>query len=119
MGSRKYRASSGKRYDCLTDSPDFGYKFHIAKTSCGWRPLFEKHRRINSVRDIKAAVEDGLQIVDEYGIFYTWPEFVERVVKFAEDRTDAISHMDYEGGRYRNDYYKDPDGCEFSKRPFS
>lgn len=67
----------------------------------------------------KSAVENGFQIVDEYGTFYTWAEFEERVVKFAEDRPDAISHLDYEGGRYRNEYYKDPDGCEFSKRPFS
>lgn len=116
---RKQWFSEIETYDCLTDSPDFGYKFHIAKTSCGWRPLFEKHSRINSVRDIKSAVENGFQIVDEYGTFYTWAEFEERVVKFAEDRPDAISHLDYEGGRYRNEYYKDPDGCEFSKRPFS
>ena len=106
-------------YDCLTDTPELGYKFHIAKTSGGWRPLFENHHRIKSVKDIKAAVEDGFRIVDEYGTFYTWPEFVDRVVLFEKNWPDAQSHMDYQGGRYRNEFFVDAEGNEFSIREFS
>ena len=57
--------------------------------------MFENHHRIKSVKDIKAAVEDGFRIVDEYGTFYTWPEFVDRVVLFEKNWPDAQSHMDY------------------------
>ena len=56
--------------DCLTDSPDFGYKIHIAKTSGGWQPLFEAHCRIRSVRDIKSAVTAGFKIFDEYSMMW-------------------------------------------------
>lgn len=104
--------------DCLTDSPDFGYKIHIAKTSGGWQPLFEAHCRIRSVRDIKSAVTAGFKILDEYGDAYTWPEFEKRVIRFAEHMPNAQSHLEYEGGRYRNDYFKDSEGCEFSTREF-
>ena len=68
----------------LTDTPYFGYKIHIAKTSCGWLPLFQGHKDgINSVSEYKAAYETGeFDIVDEYGTSYNWDEFEDRVLKF-------------------------------------
>lgn len=68
----------------LTDTPYFGYEIHIAKTSCGWLPLFQGHKNgINSVSEYKAAYETGeFDIVDEYGTSYNWNEFEDRVLKF-------------------------------------
>lgn len=68
----------------LTDTPYFGYEIHIAKTSCGWLPLFQGHKDgINSVSEYKAAYETGeFDIVDEYGTSYNWNEFEDRVLKF-------------------------------------
>jgi len=130
----------------LTDEPYFGYEIHIAKTSCGWLPLFQGHKDgINSVREYKAAYETGeFDIVDEYGNSYNWEEFTERVLKFnggvrgveplkkIEVDTSSqfydhrlpeympISHFDYKYDYYYvNDYFADEDGYEFDKREFS
>lgn len=67
----------------LTDSPDFGYEIHIAKTSAGWLPCFEAHEHIRSVADLKMLYgKGGVRIFDEYGTEYDWDGFVERVVNF-------------------------------------
>ena len=130
----------------LTDDPYFGYEIHIAKTSCGWLPLFQGHTDgINSVREYKEAYETGkFEIFDEYGESYTWEEFTERVLKFnggirgvaprekiEQDPTSrwydpsileyrSISHFEYKYDYYYvNDYFADEDGYEFDKREFS
>lgn len=130
----------------LTDTPYFGYEIHIAKTSGGWLPLFQGHRDgINSVHAYKEAYHTGeFDIVDEYGSFYTWAEFTERVLKFnggvrgvmplekvAVDKTSRfydpkipdhipISHFDYQyDGYWANDYFADDEGYEFDSREFS
>lgn len=116
----------------LTDSPDFGYEVHLAKTSCGWLPLFQGYSRINSVALMKQAYDDirGCEIVDEYGDYYDWASFKSRVLDFNKGhpetgdpddckRGSVISHLLYEDGRYRNDYWKDAEGYEFTGCEFS
>lgn len=129
----------------LTDMPDFGYTIHIAKTSCGWLPLFQAHKDgICSVAQYKEAYNTGaFKIIDEYGIEYTWDEFDERVLKFNggikgvaprekinQDRNSPwfdknmpeykpVSHFEYACGRYNDEYFTDSDGYEFSIREFS
>lgn len=131
----------------LTDIPYFGYEIHIAKTSCGWLPLFQGHKDgINSVREYKAAYETGeFEITDEYGDVYTWEEFTERVLKFnggirgvmplEQIEVDPnsmfydprmpdhvpVSHFEYEydGHWKKDDYFTDTDGYEFDRRRFS
>lgn len=116
----------------LVDSPDFGYEVHLAKTSCGWLPLFQAHRRINSVALMKQAYDDipGCNIVDENGIYYDWAGFKDRALDFNKGlsetgdpddckRGSAISHLLYEHGRYRDEYWKDAEGYEFTEREFS
>lgn len=68
----------------LTDSPDWGYEIHLAKTSCGWLPLFQAYRHgIRSVAEIKEAYDIGeFAIYDEYNDVYTWEEFEDGVLKF-------------------------------------
>lgn len=130
----------------LTDMPYFGYEIHIAKTSCGWLPLFQGHKDgINSVCEYKTAYETGeFEITDEYGNIYTWEEFTERVLKFNGGIRDVmplekievdpnypfydprmpdhipVSHFEYKyDGYWKDDYFTDPDGYEFDRREFS
>lgn len=129
----------------LTDEPEFGYEVHIAKTSCGWLPLFQAHRRIRSVAELKRAYDSkGFMIVDEYGTEYDWDSFDERVLKFNGGRRGVmkpepydqtvlpqalrdpkmprytpVSHFEYGFGEYANRYFSDADGYEFSEDDFS
>lgn len=130
----------------LTDAPYFGYEIHVAKTSCGWLPIFQGHQNgINSVREYKAAYETGeFEITDEYGTVYTWEEFDKRVLKFnggirgvaprekiEEDKDSPwydhrlpeyrpVSHFEYKyDGYFANDYFADDQGYEFDRRQFS
>ena len=55
---------------------------HIAKTSAGWKPLFQSNKYFESVEDIKNFYFNNfntLIIKDEYGTDYTWEEFEKRV----------------------------------------
>lgn len=125
-----------KKYACneytLTDTPEFGYEIHIAKTSCGWLPLFQYRETMPSVKSMKAAYDtDKLKIIDEYGREYTWDEFDERVLKFnggvkgaieaekSGDKELPISHFEFSDGMYSHLYLKDEEGFEFIKGDFS
>lgn len=127
----------------LTDEPDFGYEIHIAKTSCGWLPLFQAHNDgILSVRQYKEAYDTGeFKIFDEYGTEYNWEEFDKRVLQFnggirgvaPREKIEItsvfydnnlpkyrpVSHFEYAHGRYSDEYFTDKDGYEFSIRDFS
>ena len=128
----------------LTDTPDWGYQIHIAKTSGGWLPLFQAHNSIESVKQLKEIYHSGDFIIsDEYGTTYSWDEFDKRVLQFnggvlgavqrQEIKQDPgsrwydkrmpqyapISHFEYDFGAYANDYFRDPDGYEFTTHQFS
>lgn len=129
----------------LTDVPFFGYEIHLAKTSCGWLPLFQGYKGgIESVSDMRDAYnKGGLQIFDEYQKEYSWEDFVQRVLNhnggvngkvkkvFYEqnksfpcndpDMPDylPVSHFDYGKGKYAHMYYKDKQGYEFCYQWFS
>lgn len=132
----------GWKYE-LTDTPTWLYEQHIAKTSMGWLPSFEASYSIQSVADIKKLYDTGKFIIyDEYGTEYNWEEFDERVLKFnggvlgvaprEKIKQDPnwqfydrdlleyrpISHFEYARGRYASDYFKDPEGYEFSRHEF-
>lgn len=110
----------------LTDDPDFGYLLHIAKTSFGWKPLFEEHERVHSVADLKLLFDQipYAQILDEYGRAYTWPEFEERVIHFGDNENNwrTMANNDLHIPRssvYDDDYeYISSDGFRFSKNEF-
>lgn len=122
---------AGWEYE-LTDTPDWAYEIHIAKTSCGWLPLFQYRETMPSVKAMKEAYDTGeFKIYDEYNKEYTWNEFDERVLKFnggvegaieaekLEDEELPISHFKFSNGMYSHLYVKDKDGFEFSKTAFS
>ena len=122
----------------LTDEPDWGYEIHIAKTSAGWLPLFQKHDCFKSVKELKELYETGEFIIyDEYCTKYSWEEFDERVLqhnggvlgvapreRIVQDKNryfydpdvpefKPISHFEYGHGKYASEYFKDLDGYEF------
>lgn len=104
-------------------------EIHIAKTSWGWKPTFEQHiGEIESVKQLKTAYDSGeYTIVDEYGDVYTWEEFDDRVLKWAEHQRkhdfEPIDHVEYERenpDRYLPPMsYHDEDGYDFCTREFS
>lgn len=97
----------------ITDTPDFGYTIHIAKTSAGWLPCFEAHEHIRSVADLKMLYEKGnVKIFDEYGTEYDWNGFVERVVNFG-DKQNWRSHRNNDCEK-RYYHSVDPDDYEFT-----
>ena len=117
----------------VTDIPELGWELHIAKTSCGWKPVFEEHEQIHSVRDLNRFYHDNMHyliIFDEYGQRYNWQEFEERVIKFGTPKV-----FDQEIGMYTGNWrcesdndcepynhwdgeYADADGYRFSTREF-
>jgi len=104
----------------LTDFPEFGYLIHLAMTSGGWVPLFQAHKKVSSVADIKRIYEDGgFKIVDAYGKEYDWQAFEKRVVDFGHVWEGAHSHLEYEkNSQYRHMYFRDEEGYEFSREEF-
>lgn len=131
----------------LTDKPDFGYLFHMAKTSVGWLPLFVAHKDgIHSISEYKYAYEyGGFKIYDEYYTEYNWEAFKDRVLKFNGGingiqkkekiiqstawydnnvpKYMPISHCSepdctYNFGIYSDKYFKDPEGYEFTYLDF-
>jgi len=93
------------------------YKLHMAKTSCGWKPIFQKTDKYSSLKEMKKFYFDNISdyvIKDEYGDEYSWDDFVERVVDFAKDDLEAKCHS--EVGR---DCYLDDDGYCFIRGEFS
>lgn len=128
----------------LTDTPDWGYSIHIAKTSMGWLPLFQSHDCFNSIKELKNLYDTGEFIIyDEYGNTYTWSEFDKRVLQFNggtvnnrilksvhQDKSSPfydpkmpnhvpISHFEDKIDYYAEDYFSDLDGYEFTTHEFS
>lgn len=78
----------------LTDLPQWGYEIHIAKTSGGWKPLFQSHKRIHSINDLKIIYGTGKFIIyDEYGEIYNWDEFKKRVIDWNKNNPNACVHI--------------------------
>lgn len=152
MGTNFYLMTKSKEtrdkyfgyYYELTDTPEWGYNIHIAKTSCGWLPLFQAHNCFKSIKQLKELYNAAEFIIyDEYGNMYSWDEFDERVLKFnggvrgvkprvkyEQNPTDRfydprmpkylpVSHLEYDYGFYASDYFTDEQGFEFTAHDFS
>lgn len=132
----------GESYQ-LTDTPEFGYRVHIAKASAGWLPLFQAHEKCRSIDDIHSAYNSGeFRIIDDSGEEYSWSEFDKEVLHHNGgidgaipkrvhriDRSNSfvdpdmpdhtpVSHFEYGKGKYTDQFFKDPKGYEFSKGDF-
>ncbi len=72
---------SGEEYK-IVDEPYLGYKVHLNKLSCGWRPLFQSHKMFKTFKELEAFYhynDENLEIYDEYGEKYSWKEYFEKV----------------------------------------
>lgn len=151
MGTNFYFSTQNKElvrplecaYTC-TDAPRWGYQVHVAKTSAGWLPLFQRYPGIIDSMDdyFRFLTHPDVIIYDEYGTTYTYSQFVERVLKhnggikgvqpptpanndpdslfFDPDCPDEvpISHLEYGHGKYASEYTTDKYGYEFTDREF-
>ena len=110
-----------------------GWELHIAKTSCGWKPIFEEHPLIHSVRDLDKFYHehsDDIIIYDEYGNGYTWSEFKRRVINFETPKVFDPEFGLYTGNwrceadndcehiRHWEGEYADPEGYRFQHGEF-
>ena len=79
----------------LTDTPDWGYIIHIAKRSCGWKPLFQSHSKINCIDDIYNIInEPTVTILDEYDKALSPKEFEKEVIQWSANDKEALSHIE-------------------------
>ena len=108
---------TGHPYDYeLVDEPDWGYLIHIAKTSMGWKPLFQAYDCLNSVRNTRQAYETGdFAILDEYHKEYDWAAFDERVLQHSQDlpANTVRSHKEF-----HQSFFTDAEGYEFWRVEF-
>lgn len=37
----------------IVDEPYLGYRVHLNKLSCGWRPLFQRHKNIRTFKELE------------------------------------------------------------------
>lgn len=121
MGTNFYMRAKEPRVELIYD------ELHIAKTSCGWLPLFQStpEEGVESLEDLRGKYESGAyEIYDEYGEPYTWDEFVHRVVEWDKRQVEAgrdpdTLHSHVDSVRARSlDEYKDPEGYEFCRTEF-
>ena len=95
----------------LTDYPQWGYSIHIAKTSGGWKPLFQKNEYYSTIAELRGFYErnkDLLYIENEYGVEKAW-EDIEYIIN------DNTGKRRYNIDCCEYSYDKDS-GIEFIKR---
>ena len=103
----------------LVDEPHFGYKIYIARTSGGWQPLFQAHDQIQSVSDLKLLYDKGgVQIFDEYGKEFSWPEFVQRVVNWGNEHNWRTARNNDQPGAHSYNEFTSVDGYRFESCEF-
>lgn len=62
----------------IVDEPELGYKVHLNKCSCGWRPLFQIHKAFRLFSEMESfykKYENDLMIFDEYGEEFSWDDY--------------------------------------------
>lgn len=97
------------------------YRLHIAKTSCGWKPMFQAHlNKIEGMEELKSYYNSNknIEIVDEYGEIYNWDEFEKRVIQhepLGESHYDCCNLNGYN----TRDMFKDCNGFTWDYSDFS
>jgi hypothetical protein len=82
----------GEEYT-IVDEPYLGYWCHLNKLSCGWRPLFQKHRAFDSFRKLEAFYRDhqaDLEIYDDYRRQYSWEKYIETVYEHSRCHPEPV-----------------------------
>ena len=75
----------------LTDTPDWGYKIHICQTAFKVVPLYQAHKGIRTLSEMKAFLsEPNIRILDEYGKEYE-PEWIINNIFVTSCRPDGTT----------------------------
>ena len=84
----------------IVDEPYLGYEIHLNKLSCGWRPLFQRHKTIKTFKELEEFClknKSVISIYDEYGRRYTWKHIfcsaIENITKRKSWRRNAFMCM--------------------------
>ena len=75
----------------IVDEPYLGYEIHLNKLSWGWRPLFQRHKTINTFKELEEFClknKSVISIYDEYGRRYTWKQYFERVYEHSQQKKE-------------------------------
>lgn len=84
----------------IVDDPFLGYEIHINKLSCGWRPLFQRHKAFKTWNELEKFYydhENDLCVYDEYGTLWTFSDYKQHVFDhFARDPLPVKWEYDYE-----------------------
>lgn len=91
MGTNYYFMSKNKKLIrdnfedeyTIVNEPYLGYEIHLNKLSCGWRPLFQKHKVFETFTQLENFYRNNqadLEIFDEYGRKFTWEEYYEQAI---------------------------------------
>lgn len=62
----------------IVEEPYLGYEIHLNKLSCGWRPLFQRHRPFKTWNELEKFCrdyKDEIEIFDEYGQSYSFDDY--------------------------------------------
>lgn len=73
----------------IVDEPYLGYEIHLNKLSCGWRPLFQRHKTIKTFKELEEFClknKSVISIYDEYGRRYTWKQYFEKVYEHSQQK---------------------------------
>lgn len=77
----------------IADDPYLGYKIHLNKLSCGWRPLFQRHKAFRSFKKLEKFYREhinDIEIFDEYNEKYAWDKYFERVYEHSMREKEPV-----------------------------
>jgi len=77
----------------IVDSKFLDYKIHLNKLSCGWRPLFQRHKAFKTWKELEEfykAHSEGLEIYDEYGSRFEFEDYKKRIFDHAAREPEPV-----------------------------
>lgn len=95
----------------LYDVPDFYYKVHLNKCSCGWRPLFQRHKCFKTFEELEQFVikhKDEVQIFDEYDEEFTFEDYKQRMIDHINNRERTPMKWVFEISDFDRHWQKNP-----------
>lgn len=98
----------------LTDTPEFRYEIHLNKCSCGWRPLFQKHKAFSTFQDLEKFYmehKEDIIIEDEYGDKYSFKEYKNEIVEHGSLTPEPMKFVVVNSGLYGG-VHLDPQPCK-------
>lgn len=81
-----------EEYEIVAE-PYLGYQVHLNKLSCGWRPLFQRHKNIKTFKELEDFCLKNKNVVgiyDEYGKKYTWKQYYDRVYSHSQRKPEPF-----------------------------